>query len=133
MEWLSGFSGSNGQVVLTMDQALLWTDGRYHHHCDCESQFVITMMLVIYCRVDICFFEEPYDEHHHRLQSHSLQSHRHHVRDCFRYFIQAADQLDCQWKLMKMGEEGVRMVVMITMVIVVMMMMKVMVMMKMEE
>ena len=29
MKWLSGFSGSNGQVVLTMDQALLWTDGRY--------------------------------------------------------------------------------------------------------
>jgi len=51
LEWVSGFSGSNGQVVLTMDQALLWTDGRY--------------------------------------------------------FIQAANQLDCQWKLMKMGEEGV--------------------------
>ena len=28
LEWLSGFSGSNAQVVLTMDQALLWTDGR---------------------------------------------------------------------------------------------------------
>ena len=29
LKWLSGFSGSNGQVVLTMDKALLWTDGRY--------------------------------------------------------------------------------------------------------
>ena len=37
LEWLSGFSGSNGQVVLTMDQALLWTDGRYHHDCDGDS------------------------------------------------------------------------------------------------
>lgn len=29
MSYLSGFQGSNGQMVITADQALLWTDGRY--------------------------------------------------------------------------------------------------------
>ncbi len=28
--WVSGFTGSAGTVVVTMDKALLWTDGRYH-------------------------------------------------------------------------------------------------------
>lgn len=28
-EWLSGFSGSAGTVVVTVDKAALWTDGRY--------------------------------------------------------------------------------------------------------
>ena len=28
-EYLSGFDGSNGQMVITADEALLWTDGRY--------------------------------------------------------------------------------------------------------
>jgi len=51
VDWLSGFSGSNAEVVLTMDSALLWTDGRY--------------------------------------------------------FIQASDQMDCQWTLMKMNEADV--------------------------
>jgi Xaa-Pro aminopeptidase len=29
MPWLSNFNGSNGQMLVTMDKALLWTDGRY--------------------------------------------------------------------------------------------------------
>ena len=29
-QWISGFTGSAGTVVITQDQALLWTDGRYH-------------------------------------------------------------------------------------------------------
>ncbi len=29
-EWISAFTGSAGTVVVTMDKALLWTDGRYH-------------------------------------------------------------------------------------------------------
>lgn len=29
-EWISGFTGSAGTVVVTLDEALLWTDGRYH-------------------------------------------------------------------------------------------------------
>ena len=46
----------------------------------------------------------------------------------FRYFLQAADQLDCQWKLMKMGEEGVRtMVIMVVMVMMIVMIEMVMV------
>jgi len=29
MQWLSGFNGESGTVVVTMDRALLWTDSRY--------------------------------------------------------------------------------------------------------
>jgi len=29
IEWISGFTGSYGRVVITQDQALLWTDSRY--------------------------------------------------------------------------------------------------------
>lgn len=29
-EWLSGFTGSAGTVVVTLDDAGLWTDGRYY-------------------------------------------------------------------------------------------------------
>ena len=46
--WISGFSGSNGDAIVTLDRALAWTDGRY--------------------------------------------------------FLQAANQLDCNWELMKMGQ-----------------------------
>ncbi|TRY63290.1 hypothetical protein TCAL_06265 [Tigriopus californicus] len=49
--WISGFSGSNGDAIITLDQAACWTDGRY--------------------------------------------------------FLQAADQLDCNWQLMRMGQDGV--------------------------
>ena len=28
-EWVSGFDGSAGTVVVTLDKALLWTDSRY--------------------------------------------------------------------------------------------------------
>ena len=28
-EWISGFDGSAGTVVVTLDKALLWTDSRY--------------------------------------------------------------------------------------------------------
>ena len=106
MEWVSGFSGSNGQVVLTMDQALLWTDGRYDHHgddddCDGDDSSDVD-------GIELYYNQDYRHRHHHP------QPHRHH--NYFRYFIQAANQLDCQWKLMKMGEEGVRMVMMIAMV-----------------
>ena len=30
MQWLSGFSGEAGTVVVTLDRALLWTDSRYY-------------------------------------------------------------------------------------------------------
>lgn len=30
MQWLSGFNGESGTVVVTMDRALLWTDSRYY-------------------------------------------------------------------------------------------------------
>ncbi len=29
-EWISGFTGSAGTVVVTLDKAILWTDGRYY-------------------------------------------------------------------------------------------------------
>ncbi|MBS7375164.1 MAG: aminopeptidase P family N-terminal domain-containing protein, partial [Muribaculaceae bacterium] len=28
-DWVSGFTGSNGTAVITLDQAALWTDSRY--------------------------------------------------------------------------------------------------------
>ena len=33
-KWLSGFSGSAGTLVVTMDSAYLWTDGRYFIQAD---------------------------------------------------------------------------------------------------
>ena len=30
MQWLSGFNGESGTVVVTLDKALLWTDSRYY-------------------------------------------------------------------------------------------------------
>eukprot|EP01035_Chromulina_nebulosa_P016804 gene16804-22286_t len=35
-EFISGFTGSAGTVVITRDQALLFTDGRYHNQADLE-------------------------------------------------------------------------------------------------
>lgn len=29
VEFISGFKGSNSQILITQDEALLWTDGRY--------------------------------------------------------------------------------------------------------
>ena len=30
MQWLSGFNGEAGTMVVTMDRAFLWTDSRYY-------------------------------------------------------------------------------------------------------
>ena len=38
MSWLSGFKGETGTVVVTMEQALLWTDSRYYLQADIELQ-----------------------------------------------------------------------------------------------
>lgn len=35
-EWLTGFTGSNGTLVVTSDSAKLWTDGRYFIQCEKE-------------------------------------------------------------------------------------------------
>lgn len=51
-EFLTGFYGSAGEAVVTIDKAVLWTDGRYH--------------------------------------------------------IQANNELDCNWILMKRGDNDVR-------------------------
>ena len=32
--WLSGFTGSNGVIAVTLDEAALWTDGRYYIQAD---------------------------------------------------------------------------------------------------
>jgi len=50
-EFLTGFHGSAGEAIVTVDKAVFWTDGRYH--------------------------------------------------------VQADDQLDCNWILMKQGEYDV--------------------------
>lgn len=46
-EYISGFTGSAGTVVVTMDKAILWTDGRYFVQADRElkySDFVLYKM-----------------------------------------------------------------------------------------
>lgn len=39
-EFVTGFYGSAGEAVVTIDKAVLWTDGRYHiqadHQLDCN-------------------------------------------------------------------------------------------------
>lgn len=39
-EFLTGFYGSAGEAVVTIDKAVFWTDGRYHieanHQLDCN-------------------------------------------------------------------------------------------------
>lgn len=35
-EYISGFTGSNGTAVVTVDKALIWTDGRYFIQCQNE-------------------------------------------------------------------------------------------------
>lgn len=35
-EFISGFSGSYGDAIVTMEKAVLWTDGRYHLQADEE-------------------------------------------------------------------------------------------------
>ena len=36
IKWLTNFSGSNALVLVTNDQALIWTDGRYFVQCQKE-------------------------------------------------------------------------------------------------
>ena len=38
IEWISGFTGSYGRVVITQDQALLWTDSRYFLQAQSQLQ-----------------------------------------------------------------------------------------------
>ena len=38
MQWISGFNGEAGTVVVTMDRALLWTDSRYYLQAGIELQ-----------------------------------------------------------------------------------------------
>ena len=38
MQWLSGFSGEAGTMVVTMDKALLWTDSRYYLQAGIELE-----------------------------------------------------------------------------------------------
>ena len=38
MQWLSGFSGESGTMVVTMDKALLWTDSRYYLQAGIELE-----------------------------------------------------------------------------------------------
>ena len=38
MQWLSGFQGESGTVVITMDKAFLWTDSRYYLQAGVELE-----------------------------------------------------------------------------------------------
>ena len=43
-EWLSGFTGSAGTVIVTNNEALLFTDGRYHNQAELELTKEWTLM-----------------------------------------------------------------------------------------
>ena len=45
IEWISGFTGSYGRVVITQDQAMLWTDSRYF--IQAESQLKNTGFIMM--------------------------------------------------------------------------------------
>lgn len=48
-EWISGFTGSAGVAIVTMDKALLWTDGRYFIQAEKEisgSEFELMKMAI---------------------------------------------------------------------------------------
>ena len=36
MSWITGFLGETGTAVITLDQALLWTDSRYYLQAEAE-------------------------------------------------------------------------------------------------
>ena len=38
MSWITGFLGETGTAVITLDQALLWTDSRYYLQAEAELQ-----------------------------------------------------------------------------------------------
>ena len=38
MSWITGFLGETGTAVVTMEQALLWTDSRYYLQAEAELQ-----------------------------------------------------------------------------------------------
>ena len=52
-EWISGFDGSAGTVVITADKALLWTDSRYWLAADKahKSHIEVNHTNVVYKRV----------------------------------------------------------------------------------
>ena len=42
--FVSGFAGSAGVAVITVDKALMWTDGRYHAQAEAEMDHNWTLM-----------------------------------------------------------------------------------------
>lgn len=47
IKWLSGFGGSNGTLVVTDTEALLWTDGRYHLQAQEELDHNVFILMKI--------------------------------------------------------------------------------------
>jgi Xaa-Pro aminopeptidase len=50
-EYVSGFSGSQGDVIVTLKNAALWTDGRYHLQADDQLDCQWFLMLEDYPKV----------------------------------------------------------------------------------
>lgn len=53
-EYITGFQGSSGDALVTMNKAVLWTDGRYHLQADEQLDCKWTIMKE--GREDVCFF-----------------------------------------------------------------------------
>ncbi len=65
VQWLSGFSGSSGTLVVTSFQALLWTDGRYH----LQAQEELDKDLFTLMRLGVLGVPEPQEWLLQNLQS----------------------------------------------------------------
>ena len=57
IQWLSGFSGSSGTLVVTSERALLWTDGRYH----LQAQEELHKELFTLMRMGLAGVPEPHE------------------------------------------------------------------------
>lgn len=79
-QFISGFTGSAGTVVVTETEALLWTDGRYYHN---KSVVLKQLRIFIFKFLNKLFYK------------------------IFRYYQQAEKQLDnSTWTLMKVTKKN---------------------------
>ena len=69
MSWITGFLGETGTAVITLDQALLWTDSRYYLQAEAELQGT-TVQLMRESDIDCPTIPEWLTSHLSPLTSH---------------------------------------------------------------
>ncbi len=51
--WISGFTGSAGTVVITLEDAGLWTDGRYYIQAETAASRILELDY-LECQISVC-------------------------------------------------------------------------------